>query len=117
MGIRGSKPFTASAKVFAPAVLGSGSRLGAETIILGPTAIGSHCEIGPGVVINECVILNNVRISQGAYLHRCVISDAGVISNCANLHEMAVIVRGSLAGRNPQPGRGGGPPLTEEPPC
>ena len=82
---------SASAKVFAPAVLGSGSRIGAETIILGPSAIGSHCEIEPGVVINECVILNNARISQGAYLHRCVISDAGVISNWTNLHEMAVM--------------------------
>ena len=82
---------SASAKVFAPAVLGSGSRIGDEAIILGPSAIGSHCEIEPGVVVNECVILNNARISQGAYLHRCVISDGAVISSWTHLHEMAVM--------------------------
>ena len=43
------------------------------------------------MVINECVILDNVRISQGAYLHRCVISDGAVISSWTHLHEMAVM--------------------------
>jgi len=82
---------SASAKVFAPTVLGSGSRIGDEAIIFGPSAIGSHCEIEPGVVINECVILNNARISQGARLHRCVISDGAVISSGTHLHEMVVM--------------------------
>jgi lipopolysaccharide/colanic/teichoic acid biosynthesis glycosyltransferase len=82
---------SASAKVFAPAVLGSGSRIGDEAIILGPAAIGSHCEIGPGGLVNECVILNNARISQGAYLQRCVISDGAIIASWTNLHEMAVM--------------------------
>jgi len=82
---------SATAKVFAPAVLGPGSRVGDEAIILGPTAIGAHCEIEAGVVVNECVILDNAHISQGAYLHRCVISDGAVISSLMSLHEMAVM--------------------------
>jgi lipopolysaccharide/colanic/teichoic acid biosynthesis glycosyltransferase len=82
---------SASAKVFAPVVLGPGSHVGEEAIILGPTAIGSHCEIGPGVVVNECVILNNVRINRGAYLHRCVISEGAVIGSLTSLDEMAVL--------------------------
>ena len=80
-----------SARVFAPAVLGSGSRIADEAIILGPSAIGSHCVIEAGVVVNECVILDNARISQGAHLHRCVISDGAVISSWTYLHEMAVM--------------------------
>jgi lipopolysaccharide/colanic/teichoic acid biosynthesis glycosyltransferase len=82
---------SASVRVFAPAVLGSGSRIADEAIILGPSAIGSHCEIEAGVVVNECVILDNARISQGAHLHRCVISDGAVISSWTHLHEMAVM--------------------------
>jgi lipopolysaccharide/colanic/teichoic acid biosynthesis glycosyltransferase len=82
---------SASAKVLAPTVLGAGSRIGDEAIILGPSAIGSHCEIESGVVVNECVILNNARISQGACLHRCVISDGAIIGSWTNLHEMAVM--------------------------
>jgi lipopolysaccharide/colanic/teichoic acid biosynthesis glycosyltransferase len=82
---------SASAKVFGPAVLGSGSHIGDEAIILGPSAIGSHCELEPGVVVNECVILNNARINQGAYLHRCVISEGAIVSSWTHLHEMAVV--------------------------
>lgn len=82
---------SAAAKVFAPVVLGPGSHIGDEAIILGPTAIGSHCEIESEVVINECVILNNARISRGAYLRHCVISDGAVISSLTSLHEMAVM--------------------------
>jgi lipopolysaccharide/colanic/teichoic acid biosynthesis glycosyltransferase/serine acetyltransferase len=82
---------SASAKVFAPVVLGPGSHVGEEAIILGPTVIGSHCEIGPGVVVNECVILNNARISRGAYLHRCVISEGAAIGSLTSLDEMAVM--------------------------
>jgi NDP-sugar pyrophosphorylase family protein len=65
----------ASARVFAPAVVGSGSKVGAEAIILGPSAIGSHCEVEQGAVINECVVLDNARIRRGVYLHRCVVGD------------------------------------------
>ena len=82
---------SASVKVFPPAVLGSGCRIGDEAIILGPSAIGSHSEIEAGVVVNECVILDNARIGQGAHLHRCVISDGAVISSWTHLHEMAVM--------------------------
>jgi lipopolysaccharide/colanic/teichoic acid biosynthesis glycosyltransferase/acetyltransferase-like isoleucine patch superfamily enzyme len=82
---------SASVKVFPPAVLGSGCRIGDEAIILGPSAIGSHSEIEAGVVVNECVILDNARIGQGAHLHRCVISDGAVISSWMHLHEMAVM--------------------------
>jgi len=82
---------SASAKVFAPVTVGSGSRIGDEAIILGPTAIGAHCQIEPGVVLNECVILNDARIGQGAYLHRCVVGDGGVVSSWQSLHEIAVM--------------------------
>jgi lipopolysaccharide/colanic/teichoic acid biosynthesis glycosyltransferase/UTP-glucose-1-phosphate uridylyltransferase len=87
----GKAQVSASAQVFGPAVLGSGSRIGDEAIILGPSVIGSHCELEAGVVVNECVILNNARISQGAYLHRCVISEGAMISSWTHLHEKAVI--------------------------
>jgi len=64
-----------SARVFAPAVVGSGSRVADEAIILGPAAIGSQCEVERGAVINECVVLDNARIRRGAYLQRCVVGD------------------------------------------
>jgi lipopolysaccharide/colanic/teichoic acid biosynthesis glycosyltransferase len=82
---------SASARVFAPAEVGLGSRVEDEAIILGPAAIGSHCEVERGAVINECVVLDNVHIGQGAYLHRCVICDGAIIGGLTSLHEMAVM--------------------------
>jgi len=82
---------SASAKVFTPTAIGPGSRIANEVIILGPSAIGSHCEIESGVVINECVILDNARIRQKAHLHRCVVSDGAEVSGLTSVYEMAVM--------------------------
>jgi lipopolysaccharide/colanic/teichoic acid biosynthesis glycosyltransferase/NDP-sugar pyrophosphorylase family protein len=87
----GKAEISVSARVFAPAVVGSGSQVDAAAIVLGPAAIGSHCQVESGAVINECVVLDNVRIQEGAYLHRCVISDGATISGLSSLHEMAVM--------------------------
>ncbi len=43
--------------------------------VLGPTTIGDNVEIGAGVVIDNCVIGNNVTISQGCQLMLSVVSD------------------------------------------
>jgi lipopolysaccharide/colanic/teichoic acid biosynthesis glycosyltransferase/NDP-sugar pyrophosphorylase family protein len=80
-----------SARVLPPVLVGPDSRVGDDAIILGPTVIGSHCQVDPGVVINECIILDNACIRAGAYLHRCVISEGAVISNGGSLREIAVL--------------------------
>ena len=82
---------SASAKVFSPTAIGSGSRIGDEVIILGPSVIGSNCEIESGAVINECVILDNARIGQQAHLHRCVVGDGAEVSGLTSVYEMAVM--------------------------
>jgi len=82
---------SAGAKVFAPVGVGRGTEVGDEAIILGPTVIGSHCEIESGVVLNECVVMNNARLGRGAYLHRCVIGEGAEIRSMTSLHEMAVM--------------------------
>jgi mannose-1-phosphate guanylyltransferase len=65
-----------SARVFAPTVVGSGSRIGDDAIILGPSSIGCHCEVERDAVINECVVLDNARIRRGTSLRRCVVGDS-----------------------------------------
>jgi carbonic anhydrase/acetyltransferase-like protein (isoleucine patch superfamily) len=39
-----------------------------SAVIAGPATIGDNCDIGPGVVIDNCVIGDNVNISQGCQL-------------------------------------------------
>ncbi|MFZ5447245.1 MAG: sugar transferase [Thermodesulfobacteriota bacterium] len=82
---------SASARVFAPAVVGRGSQVGDEAIIMGPAAIGAHCQVEAGAVINECVVLDHARIQGSAYLHRCVVGDGATVEPLASLREMAVM--------------------------
>jgi carbonic anhydrase/acetyltransferase-like protein (isoleucine patch superfamily) len=44
-----------------------------SAVILGPTKIGRNCSIGPGVVIDNCVIGDNVNIAQGCQLMLSVV--------------------------------------------
>jgi NDP-sugar pyrophosphorylase family protein len=71
----GMAEISPSARVFGPTVVGPGSRVGHDAIILGPSAIGARCEVEDGAVINECVVLDNARIKRGASLRRCVVRD------------------------------------------
>jgi lipopolysaccharide/colanic/teichoic acid biosynthesis glycosyltransferase/ADP-glucose pyrophosphorylase len=79
-----------SVTVINPTVFGPDYRVGSDSVVLGPTAIGANCELASQVVINECVILDNARIGQGAYLHRCVVGYGVVVPQMASLNEVAV---------------------------
>jgi lipopolysaccharide/colanic/teichoic acid biosynthesis glycosyltransferase/NDP-sugar pyrophosphorylase family protein len=86
---------SASAKFYGSMEMGRGSQVGDDTLILGPTAIGSHCEIEAGAVISECVILGNSRIGRGSYLNRCVLCEGAIIGEGTILHEAAIMKRTS----------------------
>ncbi len=55
--------------------IGQNVNIDPSAIIHGPTTIGNNVTIGPGVVIDNCIIGNNVNISQGCELMLSVISD------------------------------------------
>src|SRR5213075_1056555 len=55
-------------------IVGEGSSIDPSAIIQGPTIIGNNCTIGPGAVIGNCFIGNNVNIAQGCQLMLSVVS-------------------------------------------
>ena len=79
-----------SASLVEPFVLGAACRIEDQVLILGPTAVGHHCEIESGAIINQCVILGNSRIGKGARLDRCVIGEGSVVEDGRILREMIV---------------------------
>ena len=81
-------------------LLGAASRIEDQVLILGPTAVGHHCEIESGAIINQCVILGNSRIGQGAHLDHCVIGEGSVVEDGKVLYEM--IVGQTLSGAKQQ---------------
>ncbi len=55
--------------------IGQNVSIDPSAIIHGPTTIGNNVTIGPGVIIDNCLIGDNVNISQGCNLMLSVISD------------------------------------------
>jgi carbonic anhydrase/acetyltransferase-like protein (isoleucine patch superfamily) len=55
--------------------VGKNVHIDPTAIIQGPTIIGDNVTIGPGVVISNCLIGNNVNIMQGCQLLLSVVSD------------------------------------------
>jgi len=55
--------------------VGEGTIIDPSALILGPTTIGRNCSIGPGVVIDNCVIGDSVNIAQGCQLMLSVVGN------------------------------------------
>lgn len=57
--------------------VGKDTTIDPSAIITGPTTIGNNCFIGPGAVIDNCAIGNDVNISQG-----CQLMLSTIANNC-----------------------------------
>ncbi|HIA51112.1 MAG TPA: NDP-sugar synthase [Candidatus Melainabacteria bacterium] len=63
-------------------VMGSNSRLGAGTTILGNVAVGDNCVIEPGAILRDCVIWSNSVVQSGAHIEHSVICSGSVVPSC-----------------------------------
>jgi carbonic anhydrase/acetyltransferase-like protein (isoleucine patch superfamily) len=70
-----------------------------SAIIHGPTSIGDDVTIGPGVVIDNCLIGNNVNISQGCQLMLSVVSDGCFLPFRASLF-MTTLMENTIVAQN-----------------
>jgi len=77
--------------------VGEGSSIDPSAIIQGPTVIGKNCTIGPGAVIGNCYIGNNVNIAQGCQLMLSVVSDGCFLPFRASLFFTAMMENGIVA--------------------
>ncbi|MGB3716390.1 MAG: hypothetical protein WA996_18355 [Candidatus Promineifilaceae bacterium] len=70
-----------------------------SAIIHGPTSIGDDVTIGPGVVIDNCLIGSNVNISQGCQLMLSVVSDGCFLPFRASLF-MTTLMENTIVAQN-----------------
>jgi len=70
-----------------------------SAIIHGPTTIGNNVTIGPGAIIENCIIGNNVNISQGCQLMLSVVGDGAFLPFRASLF-MTTIMDNSMVAQN-----------------
>ena len=70
-----------------------------SAVINGPTIIGDNCFIGPGAVIDNCSIGNNVNISQGCQLMLSTVANNSFLPFRASLF-MTVMMDNSILAQN-----------------
>jgi carbonic anhydrase/acetyltransferase-like protein (isoleucine patch superfamily) len=70
-----------------------------SAVIRGPTTIGDNVTIGPGAVIDNCVIGSNVDIAQGCHLMLSVVSDRCFLPFRASLF-MTAMMEDSMVAQN-----------------
>jgi carbonic anhydrase/acetyltransferase-like protein (isoleucine patch superfamily) len=68
-----------------------------SAVIHGPTTIGDDCNIGPGVVIENCTIGDNVTISQGCQLMLSTVGDGSFLPFRASLFETTLMENAIVA--------------------
>jgi mannose-1-phosphate guanylyltransferase len=56
-----------------PVYIGGSTRIGDEAVIIGPTVIGSNCEVEAGAVIRECIIGDYTRVRGVAELEKMIV--------------------------------------------
>jgi len=59
--------------------VGKDVRIDPTAVIHGPTTIGNNVFIGPGAVIDNCIIGNNVSVAQGCQLMLSVVGDGAFL--------------------------------------
>ena len=66
-------------------------KLGEGMVTIGPAArIGRFCEIGPGVVITESNLDDDVEVREGAYISRSQIRDGAIVGPGAQLRNVVI---------------------------
>lgn len=77
--------------------VGRNCQIDPAAVIKGPTTIGDNCNIGPGVVIDNCTIGDNVTISQGCQLLLATVGDGSFLPFRAALFETTLMENAIVA--------------------
>jgi carbonic anhydrase/acetyltransferase-like protein (isoleucine patch superfamily) len=79
--------------------IGRNCSIDPSVTIRGPTTIGDNVTIGPGAVIDNCIIGSNVDIGQGCHLMLSVVSDRCFLPFRASLF-MSTLMEDSMVAQN-----------------
>ncbi len=79
--------------------IGKNTHIDPTAVIQGPTLIGDNVTIGPGVVISNCIVGNNVNIMQGCQLLLSVVSDGCYLPFRAALF-MTTLMENAMVAQN-----------------
>lgn len=73
----------AGARLIGPVMVGPGTRLEPESIITGPSVLGSGCSVGHQSVVARSVIWDNCRIGTNTTVNQCLVASGAVLGSDA----------------------------------
>lgn len=79
--------------------VGRNANIDPSAVIHGRTVIGDNVTIGPGAVIDNCIIGNNVNVAQGCQLMLSVVSDGCFLPFRASLF-MSTLMENTMVAQN-----------------
>jgi len=69
-----------TAQLFGPVLIGRGTTIGEGVVVAGAAAIGEHCRVEAGAAISRSVIWNECAIGPGAVVDHCILTDRAKIT-------------------------------------
>jgi mannose-1-phosphate guanylyltransferase/phosphomannomutase len=78
-----------------PVHVGTGASVHPRAQIRGPAVLGERCRVGPGALVERCVLLDGARVGAGASLRECVVEAGAVVPRGVTL------AAAGIAGRPP----------------
>jgi lipopolysaccharide/colanic/teichoic acid biosynthesis glycosyltransferase/NDP-sugar pyrophosphorylase family protein len=89
--LTGGPRIASTARLLEPVRVDGTAVIAEGAIVIGPTAIGPHCEVAAGACLDECVVLANARIERGASLHHCIVGEGVRVKEGTVLRDMLVL--------------------------
>ena len=90
--IHSSAQVHSTARLVGPVLVGPGSVVESEAMVVGPTTIGSECTIGRGAVVSRSAVWDRCRLGPDAVVDQCVLAhDASVDAETALRQTICVV--------------------------
>jgi len=79
-----------SVRIYGPVVIMDEATISKETVIFGPTIIGSGVSIGNNCLIENSVLWNTARVGRNCEIRRCVIDYQALVQNHTVVEEQSI---------------------------
>jgi mannose-1-phosphate guanylyltransferase len=89
--IHSSAQVAASARFVGPVMVGPGTVIEDDVVVVGPTSIGSGCHIGARSVVSRSTLWRGAAIGPAAQLDRCIVADDAEVETATVARDMLLV--------------------------
>lgn len=75
-----------TSRLIGPVLIGPGSEIGTDVIVIGPTVIGKDCRVADRAVVSRSVVWDRCRIGPDSFINQCIVPWEVEVASDAQLH-------------------------------